>query len=223
MPEKRKCEVNSCNNADVKNQKEEVWSLLCLALKKSYGIDASQISFKKTANGKWISDKCCFSLSHSNNILVAAVSKTPVGVDVEKIDGKRMTERLAKRILTDKESNIFFNTAKEKRTQLLADAWTTKESIFKLKGEKDFCPNLIPAIKIKKRLFKFKTGSNKSNAKILKQKSFSLKNLQNIVKVKTINVSAKDKVFSLSVATQQNKSIIYRFLGNTYYAKKRYR
>ncbi len=204
LPDIRQNEINNCKNVVVKNQKERVWSLLCHALRQSFGIDARQIIFEKTQNGKWISDKCCFSISHSGNILVAAVSKTPIGVDIEKIDAKRMTERLAQRILTDSEKCIYNNTAANTKAQFLTDAWTAKESVFKLKGEKNFCPNLIPA-NLKKRLFVSKSESKFYTAKTVKQKSIAYISKRNSIKIKTINVYFANDIFSLSVATQDKK------------------
>lgn len=81
------------------------------------------------------------SISHSNTAVVAAVSDSPVGIDIEQI--KPVNRRLVKRICTDEEE-VFINLSNEKACdQLITEEktlerffviWTAKEAWFKKQG-----------------------------------------------------------------------------------------
>ena len=60
----RQKEIESCSNFKVKQEKFYIWKLLEIALKQSLGIDIREVEFRKLDNGKWVCDKCQFSLSH---------------------------------------------------------------------------------------------------------------------------------------------------------------
>ena len=96
--------------------------------------------FHKSENGKWACDKCEFSLSHGENAVAVALSRKPVGVDVELIK-KPVVDGLEKKILSDAET-IEFNVAEDK-TDYLITAWSKKESVFKRDGGKNFAPKQI--------------------------------------------------------------------------------
>lgn len=139
LPAVRAEEIESCTNQKIRQQKYFVWKLLERALALSFGLDMGRLNVKKTQTGKWECDGCCFSLSHSGDVVAVAVSDKPVGIDVEKYDPSRFNLSLAERIATVRE--------REKLNGLPASAvielWTQKEAIFKLSGGVCFQPKSI--------------------------------------------------------------------------------
>lgn len=77
---------------------------------------------------------CYFSLSHSGELVVCAVSDKPVGVDVERI--RTIDQAVATKICTEEEL-IFLNgiAEQETRNRALLEIWTKKEAIFKIEGK----------------------------------------------------------------------------------------
>ena len=86
--------------------------------------------------GPWVS------ISHSENMAVAAVAQNPVGVDVEKI--RSVSGKLAKRICFDNELEYIFGTLPSENTlkedisgemlHRFFEIWTLKEACFKCFG-----------------------------------------------------------------------------------------
>lgn len=102
--------------------------LLSLKLKES-GYDPEKITF--TENGKGMHPYISFSVSHSKDYIVLAISEASCGVDVEEIvlDEKL---HLAKRILTDEEYKIY--ESKLDKNGYLTEKWTLKEAYGKYLG-----------------------------------------------------------------------------------------
>lgn len=65
-----------------------------------------------------------FSLSHSHGTIFVALSDAPIGADVEFIDEKKRSDRLAERFFSDNEKGEDFFTV-----------WTRKEAYVKMTGE----------------------------------------------------------------------------------------
>ena len=136
----RQKEIESCSNFKVKQEKFYIWKLLEIALKQSLGIDIKEVEFRKLDNGKWVCDKCQFSLSHSHGIVCVAISDAYIGVDLEYMDSKRNPLKLLDKTLCGDEKceteNEFFVL------------WTIKEAAFKYKNENRFDPQKIDTTKI---------------------------------------------------------------------------
>lgn len=84
-------------------------------------------------HGKPMIDGLEFSLSHSSDFVICAVSDKPVGCDVEKI--RKATERVAERYFSCSERaylNRFFG---EQYDRAFFRLWTMKESYVKMTGE----------------------------------------------------------------------------------------
>ena len=138
-PEVRAQEIENCKSAKVKKEKYCVWRLLEYALRRSYGIHAQKQHFTKDENGKWTTTDCFFSLSHCDDVVAVAVSRKPVGLDVEKISDRM--QKIKDKILTDDE--ILQYETQEDKLLYLTEKWTQKESIFKMQGGKAFAPDKI--------------------------------------------------------------------------------
>ena len=130
----RQAEINAVNNPVVKREKYFVWKLLQYALERSFGKKFTDFAIKKSGSGKWVCDKCEFSLSHSDGVVAVAVSKAPVGVDIEKIASPKMD--ISKEILSASELDEYGVLTDEEKVEFVIRAWTKKESLFKRQNEK---------------------------------------------------------------------------------------
>ncbi len=89
-------------------------------------------SVEKNPYGKpYIPGEAEFSISHSGDAVLLAVSETPVGADIELISD-RDTSRIAKRAFCAEES-AFIEASEDKRRAFF-DIWTRKESYMKAVG-----------------------------------------------------------------------------------------
>ena len=135
VPDIRKKEIESCNNFKVKQEKFYIWKLLETAIKECFDVDPKEVVFNKLDNGKWVCDRCFFSLSHSHGIVCVAVSDAYVGVDIEYMDTKRHPLNLVNKTVHKNEKceteNDFF------------PLWTMKEAWFKYSNDNNFVPNKI--------------------------------------------------------------------------------
>ena len=107
------------------------WRLMESSLK-THGFSTENVVIGK--NGKPECDGVYFNLSHSDDMVLCAVSDTPVGCDIEKVTDAPM--EVAERYFSEKERRYIANA------QNPADAdrrffrlWTMKESYMKMTGE----------------------------------------------------------------------------------------
>ena len=128
-PKERDEEVRNCTNEEVAKEKYYVWKLLEYALERTFGKKMKKLVFAKTYCGKWVCEGYEFSLSHSHGVVAVAVSRKPVGVDIE-LD-HQMKEGIEKKILSDVEFAEFEGVDKDKKNDYLLTKWTQKESVFK--------------------------------------------------------------------------------------------
>lgn len=103
--------------------------LLRKMIKKRYGIEDFTLSFNE--NGKPTLDFCFFSISHSGDIAVCAVSDYPVGADVQYMSGFKKRDRYM--LFTASESDYVNECDCEQRFYTL---WTMKEAYIKAIGGK---------------------------------------------------------------------------------------
>lgn len=119
----------------LRRERYAVWKLLERAIRRSFGLAMEDLRFTEK-DGKWSCDRLEFSLSHSGAIAAAAVSNSPVGVDVESLDafarrgwdGDRL-RRIERRVCTPQELRALRDGEDFLRL------WTKKESIFKCSGK----------------------------------------------------------------------------------------
>jgi 4'-phosphopantetheinyl transferase len=107
----------------------QIYSIL-----KMTNIDFSHIKFETGINGKPMlkdNKSIDFNVSHSGDIIVSAISKKPVGIDIE-VWGDHDVEGIAKRFFTQEESNKIKNSIN--RQQSFHNIWTKKESYLKMLG-----------------------------------------------------------------------------------------
>lgn len=147
FPKDRQDELDKSTSEKVKKQKYCVWKVLECALKNSFDIDLKSAKLKKEPSGKWGSEFCNFSMSHSDKYVAVAVSDFPIGIDIESLSKIKACEKLFDKIACESERNIECNVAN------IAFLWTKKESIFKKDGAGGFIPKNIDTKKNKTKSF----------------------------------------------------------------------
>jgi len=103
------------------------------------GIDEDDICFARSENGKpyAVNSDIHFSISHSNEYVVCAVSKDEIGVDIEKI--RKVESRITNIACTESDKEYIFGGA-EKDTldnemiKRFFEVWTAKEAYLKYLG-----------------------------------------------------------------------------------------
>ena len=142
-PKERNNEIQAVSNALVKEERYYAWKLLEYALERTFGYKMQSLEFTKCENGKWCCDKCWFSISHSNSVVAVAVSKKPIGVDIEIIQPPK--SEVITRVLTKNELKEYNQS--EDKTRYLVTAWSKKESIYKKESKGKFLPGKIETAK----------------------------------------------------------------------------
>ena len=137
-------EIVAASNPQVKREKYYVWKLLGYALERSFGLKIDTLPFTKAANGSWSTPKAHFSLSHSGNALAVAVSRAPVGVDIESQEAPYRDE-MPRRMMTPSELAHFRQLPAEAQKAYFLTLWTAKEAIFKAAHNDAFRPAEIEA------------------------------------------------------------------------------
>ena len=139
--------IERCTDVLTRQQRYCVWQLLDYALKQHCGKGVDSFRFKPSENGKWSCDAPAqFSLSHSNNVVVVAISTEQVGVDIEAVSsftGRACDDVFVSRVLNNTERQQLMRCEPARRAQTLAQLWTRKESIFKMRGGPYFAPRSI--------------------------------------------------------------------------------
>ena len=141
-PKERWEQIEVTNDKNLKIQRYFVWKLLEYALNRSFGYKLQNLSFTKSESGKWSCKECYFSLSHSNDAVCVAVSRKPVGVDIEP-QMKEFNDKISKKILNENEFDEFNRLNDNEKAEYLTRKWCAKESIFKQGNESVFSPSTI--------------------------------------------------------------------------------
>ena len=144
-PSEREKEIQAVTNERVKREKYFVWKLLEYGLEKSLGFKINEINLSKNEHGKWVTDSCKISLSHSGCAVSVAISGAPIGVDIEILNTIRK-EKFAEKILTDAEKKNFASVSENKKNTFLTKIWSMKEAIFKKSDAHFFEPSKIETI-----------------------------------------------------------------------------
>lgn len=120
----RKSYVESINDEKRKLQSVLVWKLLVYVL-------GSDDNFVQAENGSWLdkTGKVIFSISHSNNVVVVAVSGNQVGVDVEMIKDSIVKIKRRFDFVLDESLSVAEN---------LTLAWTKEESKYKSNNQDNY-------------------------------------------------------------------------------------
>lgn len=137
LPKYQQEKIEKSANLSVINQKVSAYRLLKRAVSEKFGIDDDFSDISLTKAGKPVSPKYCFSISHTKELVAVAISKSDVGIDIEKVNPKRDFQKIKKIFLHENE-NLLLQSIDDV-TQL----WVKKESIFKLLDKSTFLPQNI--------------------------------------------------------------------------------
>ena len=141
LPRLRQEQIENTTHEGLKRQRYYVWKLLEAALKRSFGYDMKDLHFSRDEAGKWTCRECFFSLSHTDGGVAVAVSRKPVGVDLECTD-HIVRPGLAEKILTEAEKAL----PRENENLFLLKMWCAKEAQFKAGSDRAFQPQKISAL-----------------------------------------------------------------------------
>ncbi|MBQ8163353.1 MAG: lecithin retinol acyltransferase family protein [Clostridia bacterium] len=125
LPKYAKTELKNVRNEAVADQKRAAYGLLEYAIKSSFGKALNLKSMSKDERGKPYMQDYCFSMSHTNELVCVAVSKSNIGVDLEKIKECSQPSRFQAHILAQNEQDKVYTNEE------LLSLWTKKESIYK--------------------------------------------------------------------------------------------
>lgn len=129
MNNERKAETIALVSENKRNQKIAADMLCRQMLADESGIDPQSIIFSKGKNGKPYAANCNskFNISHCGNLVVCAVSKNEIGVDIERIRNIRL--KAAEKFASTNELEYIGNSLER-----FFEIWTLKEAFFKCKG-----------------------------------------------------------------------------------------
>jgi len=98
-----------------------------------------KIRFEIASSGKPLHSKIFFSLSHSKNLALIAVSqKMPVGIDIEQVRPVPSKLLIAKRFFAQSEFKRLESLSESCQQSAFFDLWTAKEALTKAKGVRLF-------------------------------------------------------------------------------------
>jgi len=139
---RRQEDIDRVSNPKLKREKYYVWKLLEYGLQRSFGLKIAELDLKKTESGRYFADKAEFSLSHSKNALAVAVSRAPVGVDIEPADTEARAS-MAKRFMTEREYGVYDTLPEDGKNEFFIKTWTAKEALFKALHKESFLPSTL--------------------------------------------------------------------------------
>jgi len=148
LPKYANNELLKITNQNIKNQKIAAYGLLKYAVKDFYKREEDFKTFRKTKNGKPVTEGYCFSVSHTKDLVAVGVSDCNLGVDLQDVD-------ITKNPILLKNSMIAPGEDIQENLNHIISIWTKKEAIFKFKGEKKFNPKKINTDLISAKTFEF--------------------------------------------------------------------
>lgn len=129
MSEEKKKSVLKLQKAETANQRIVADAVVRSALSEISGIKTDKIVFSTNEFGKPYAENvnAYFSVSHSGDAVICAVSERPVGIDIERIRDVRF--KTAERFATAEELEYI-----GENTERFFEIWTLKEAYFKCIG-----------------------------------------------------------------------------------------
>lgn len=132
--EKRKAKVDRLRKRPGKKLSVAAGELVRNAIAKELNMDAKDLRFRTSKSGKPYAEnaKIQFSISHSGDIAVCALSDKPVGIDIEQI--REVNVNVARRLFTPDEQIYVFEKWTQVRERFF-EVWTRKEAYVKMLGK----------------------------------------------------------------------------------------
>ncbi len=132
--ETRRAKADKLKKKPAKKLSIAAGELVRNAIAKEFNIAADDIRFRVDKNGKPYTESAPvhFSISHSKNIAVCAVSDKPVGIDIEYV--RDVNLKVAKRLFAPDELMYVFEKWDLSKRRFF-EIWTRKEAYVKLIGK----------------------------------------------------------------------------------------
>ena len=143
-PQRQK-ELELVNNPTLRREKYYAWKLLEYGLYHSFGLSVEAAGVEKCPSGKWVGKRVELSISHSEGAVAVAISRAPIGVDIEPC-GRRFRDGFAERMLTEREMRQFLECPPLERDAFLGKTWCKKEAIFKSQNKDSFSARAIETV-----------------------------------------------------------------------------
>ncbi len=156
----RQKELEDVSNSRLKREKYYVWQLLGYALQRSLGLKIEELTFIREEGGRYHTDKAEFSLSHSGGALAVAISRAPIGVDIEKADAL-LREGMAARMMTAAEFSFYEGLSGIEKREYVLKLWTAKEAIFKAMHTDCFEPMTVDTVSASYQSYEKVVGGEK--------------------------------------------------------------
>lgn len=130
----RRAKADKLRKTPAKKLSIAAGELVRSAIAKEFDINPEDIRFRVDRNGKPYTEsaKIEFSISHSKNIAVCAISDKPVGIDIEHV--RDVNLNIAKRQFAPDEARYVFEKW-DLSKQRFFEIWTRKEAYVKLRGK----------------------------------------------------------------------------------------
>ena len=142
-PKERWEQIQSAACERVRRERYVAWRLLEWALLRSFGMKMEKAAPRLLNTGKWVSDNVHFSISHTEGAVAVAVSRAPVGVDIELIAQRECQQQLARRFMTERELDAYLAAPEGEREERFTAAWVLREAAFKREGGSTFVPREV--------------------------------------------------------------------------------
>lgn len=130
FPPQRQAQLEATKDQDHRLQRYGVWKLLEYALSQSLGLELRRLQLTLDSRGRWSCPECFFSLAHTDGAVAVAVSRFPIGVDLERLD-RPVKPGVARKLLSDREQEVFSSLAEPEKNTYLLEKWCIYESLFK--------------------------------------------------------------------------------------------
>ena len=130
FPPQRQAQLEATKDQGHRRQRYGVWKLLEYALSQSLGLELRRLQLTLDDRGRWSCQECYFSLSHTDEAVAVAVSRQPIGIDIERLD-RPLHPSLPSKILTPDQLAEYTALAEAEKQPYLLQRWCAKESLFK--------------------------------------------------------------------------------------------
>ena len=135
----RQKKADRLKNDNAKKLSVAAGALCRKVIAEHFNLEPSEVNIKNKRNGKPFADglDIHFSISHSAQMAICAISDVPVGVDIEKI--RSAPSSVVERCFTEDEK-AYLDSKEKDRDKRFFEIWTKKEAYVKMTGRgiKDF-------------------------------------------------------------------------------------
>ena len=148
FPEERQNEIIAKRSPLARRESYFAWRLLEYAVMQTFGEELHAVGLEKK-EGRWSARDFDISISHGGGALAVALSKSPVGIDLEPLEGDSDGEGVARRFFNDEELSLYLSSPEDARRESFLRIWTAKEAIFKAQSRTSFLPKATDSLSVR--------------------------------------------------------------------------